>query len=376
MKITVDREKREATVDFTGTSPEQKNNFNAPEPVTRAAVLYAFRVMVEDNIPMNAGCLRPINIVIPEGSMLAPRYPARRRRRQCRDQPARHQRLFGALGALASAQGTMNNLTFGNAQLPVLRDDLLRLAGRRLMTARGFDGTDGVHTHMTNSRLTDPEVLELRFPVLLEDFHIREGSGGKGKWSAGGGTSAPSASSRRWTAPSSPRTATCRRTALTAAATAQLGTTEVRRTRRPHRDARRLRPDRARAGRGGDRHDADGRRIREGGCALTPGQVAASPPTTTLPIDAPLSTSACASCSLAALMGRASGERGADAAFVDEIGHLVPGFGAARIILLVSKVERVNMSSKEATLFLKACRARRRETGGRPRSARYGPAGR
>ena len=114
VKITVDREKREATVDFTGTSPEQKTNFNAPEPVTRAAVLYCFRVMVEDQIPMNAGCLRPINIVIPEGSMLTPRYPAAVVAGNVETSQHVTDCLFGALGALASAQGTMNNLTFGN----------------------------------------------------------------------------------------------------------------------------------------------------------------------------------------------------------------------------------------------------------------------
>ena len=114
VKITVDREKREATVDFTGTSPEQKTNFNAPEPVTRAAVLYCFRVMVEGDIPMNAGCLRPIDIVIPEGSMLSPRYPAAVVAGNVETTQHVTDCLFGALGAMASAQGTMNNLTFGN----------------------------------------------------------------------------------------------------------------------------------------------------------------------------------------------------------------------------------------------------------------------
>ena len=130
VKITVDREKREATVDFTGTSPVMKNNFNAPEPVARAAVLYAFRVMVEGSIPMNAGCLRPIDIIIPDGCMLKPpirppSWPAMSRPRSM--SPTR---IFGAMGALANAQGTMNNLTFGNMTVPVLRDDLLRFAGR------------------------------------------------------------------------------------------------------------------------------------------------------------------------------------------------------------------------------------------------------
>ena len=130
VKITVDKKKREATVDFTGTSPQQPTNFNAPEPVTRAAVLYVFRVMVDDDIPMNAGCLRPINIVIPPKSMLTPEYPAAVVAGNVETSQAVTNCLFGALGALAAAQGTMNNLNFGNAQLSVLRDDLLRLAGR------------------------------------------------------------------------------------------------------------------------------------------------------------------------------------------------------------------------------------------------------
>jgi 5-oxoprolinase (ATP-hydrolysing) len=188
VKITVDKEKREATVDFTGTSPQQATNFNAPEPVTRAAVLYAFRVMVEGDIPMNAGCLRPIHIIIPEGSMLAPRYPAAVVAGNVETSQHVTNALFGALGALASAQGSMNNLTFGNQTYQYYETICSGSPAGTFNNGEGFDGTDGVHTHMTNSRLTDPEVLEFRFPVLLEDFRIREGSGGKGKWSAGGGT--------------------------------------------------------------------------------------------------------------------------------------------------------------------------------------------
>ena len=183
VKITVDRDKREATVDFTGTSPVMKNNFNAPEPVARAAVLYAFRVMVEDNIPMNAGCLRPINIVIPDGCMLRPAYPAAVVAGNVETSQHVTNAMFGAMGALANAQGTMNNLTFGNEKYQYYETICSGSPAGRMNDGRGFDGTSGVHTHMTNSRLTDPEVLELRFPVLLEDFHIREGSGGKGKWS-------------------------------------------------------------------------------------------------------------------------------------------------------------------------------------------------
>jgi 5-oxoprolinase (ATP-hydrolysing) len=188
VRITVDREKREATVDFTGTSPEQKTNFNAPEPVTRAAVLYCFRVMVEDQIPMNAGCLRPIRIVIPEGSMLSPRYPAAVVAGNVETSQHVTDCLFGALGVLASAQGTMNNLTFGNARHQYYETICSGAPAGILNDGTGFDGADAVHTHMTNSRLTDPEILEYRFPVVLEDFHIREGSGGRGRWSAGSGT--------------------------------------------------------------------------------------------------------------------------------------------------------------------------------------------
>ncbi|TRD02634.1 5-oxoprolinase [Mesorhizobium sp. WSM4303] len=188
VKIAVDRQKREATVDFTGTSPVMKNNFNAPEPVARAAVLYAFRVMVEDMIPMNAGCLRPINIIIPDGCMLKPSYPAAVVAGNVETSQHVTNALFGAMGAMANAQGTMNNLTFGNKQYQYYETICSGSPAGQMNSGRGFAGTSGVHTHMTNSRLTDPEVLELRFPVLLEDFHIREGSGGKGKWSAGDGT--------------------------------------------------------------------------------------------------------------------------------------------------------------------------------------------
>ncbi|GGF75069.1 5-oxoprolinase [Azorhizobium oxalatiphilum] len=183
VKISVDKEAREATVDFTGTSPQQPTNFNAPEPVTRAAVLYVFRVMVEDEIPMNAGCLRPIRIVVPEASMLSPRYPAAVVAGNVETSQAVTNCLFGALDAMGASEGTMNNLTFGNETY-----QYYETICSGSPAGPGFDGTDGVHVHMTNSRLTDPEVLETRFPVLLEDFHVREGSGGKGQWNAGGGT--------------------------------------------------------------------------------------------------------------------------------------------------------------------------------------------
>ncbi|RVC44821.1 5-oxoprolinase [Mesorhizobium sp. M4A.F.Ca.ET.090.04.2.1] len=188
VRISVDRQKREATVDFTGTSKVEKNNFNAPEPVARAAVLYAFRVMVEDMIPMNAGCLRPINIVIPDDCMLKPSYPAAVVAGNVETSQHVTNALFGAMGAMANAQGTMNNLTFGNKQYQYYETICSGSPAGQMNSGRGFAGTSGVHSHMTNSRLTDPEVLELRFPVLLEDFHIREGSGGKGRWDAGDGT--------------------------------------------------------------------------------------------------------------------------------------------------------------------------------------------
>jgi 5-oxoprolinase (ATP-hydrolysing) len=183
VKITVDRERREATVDFTGTSPQRDDNFNAPEPVTRAAVLYVFRVMVEDNIPMNAGCLRPIRIIVPEGTMLTPKYPAAVVAGNVEVSQAVTNCLFGALGAMSAAQGTMNNLTFGNDKY-----QYYETICSGSPAGPGWKGTPGVHTHMTNSRLTDPEILELRFPVVLEDFHIRRGSGGAGQFRGGDGT--------------------------------------------------------------------------------------------------------------------------------------------------------------------------------------------
>jgi 5-oxoprolinase (ATP-hydrolysing) len=182
VKITVDKKKREATIDFTGTSPQQPTNFNAPEPVARAAVLYVFRVMVDDEIPMNAGCLRPINIVIPKKSLLSPEYPAAVVAGNVETSQAVTNMLFGALGALAAAQGTMNNLNFGNDKY-----QYYETICSGSPAGPGFNGTDAVHTHMTNTRLTDPEILEFRYPVLLEDFHIRKDSGGKGKWHAGDG---------------------------------------------------------------------------------------------------------------------------------------------------------------------------------------------
>ncbi|AHG49816.1 5-oxoprolinase (plasmid) [Rhizobium leguminosarum bv. trifolii CB782] len=188
VKITVDRQAREATVDFTGTSAQQPTNFNAPEPVTRAAVLYVFRVMVEQPIPMNAGCLRPIRIIVPDGSMLRPAYPAAVVAGNVETSQHVTNALFGALGTLAAAQGSMNNLTFGNATYQYYETICAGGPAGLLNDGTGFNGADGVHSHMTNSRLTDPEVLEFRFPVVLEDFHIRRSSGGRGQYHSGGGT--------------------------------------------------------------------------------------------------------------------------------------------------------------------------------------------
>ncbi|MFC0282654.1 hydantoinase B/oxoprolinase family protein [Camelimonas abortus] len=197
-RITIDPDRQGATVDFTGTSPQQPDNFNAPEPVTRAAVLYVFRVLAGDDIPMNAGCLRPLRIIVPEGSMLSPRWPAAVVAGNVEVSQAVADCLFGALGVLGTAQGTMNNLTFGDDRRQYYETICSGApAGVRgtfynpatATQADGFDGAAAVQTHMTNSRLTDPEVLESRFPVVLEDFHIREGSGGRGRWNAGDGVS-------------------------------------------------------------------------------------------------------------------------------------------------------------------------------------------
>jgi 5-oxoprolinase (ATP-hydrolysing) len=181
--IRVDRRGRRATVDFTGTSPQSSGNFNAPEPITRAAVLYVFRTLVADRIPLNCGCLRPIEIIVPDGSLLKPSYPAAVVAGNVETSQQVVNCLYGALGLLGSAQGSMNNLTFGNESY-----QYYETIASGAPAGPGFDGAAAVQTHMTNSRLTDPEVLELRYPVLLERFEIRRGSGGKGRWQAGDGT--------------------------------------------------------------------------------------------------------------------------------------------------------------------------------------------
>ncbi|MEM8687396.1 MAG: hydantoinase B/oxoprolinase family protein [Pseudomonadota bacterium] len=183
VKISVDRDNRSATVDFTGTSPQQQTNFNAPQPVTRAAVLYVFRLMVADEIPMNAGCLKPITIVFPDDCMLNPQFPAAVVAGNVETSQAVTDTLLGALGAMAACQGTMNNFNFGNDQYQYY-ETICGGSG----AGPWHDGTSAVHTNMTNTRLTDPEILEFRYPVVLEDFHVRRGSGGDGKFKGGDGT--------------------------------------------------------------------------------------------------------------------------------------------------------------------------------------------
>ncbi|MBU6484884.1 MAG: hydantoinase B/oxoprolinase family protein [Betaproteobacteria bacterium] len=181
--IRVDHAARSATIDFTGTSAQQATNFNAPSAVCKAAVLYVFRTLVDDEIPMNAGCLKPLSIIIPEGSMLNPRFPAAVVAGNVETSQTVTDALYGALGVLAASQGTMNNFTFGNDRYQYYET----IAGGS-GAGPGFDGASAVQTHMTNSRLTDPEVLEWRFPVRLEAFSIRRGSGGAGRHRGGDGT--------------------------------------------------------------------------------------------------------------------------------------------------------------------------------------------
>jgi 5-oxoprolinase (ATP-hydrolysing) len=182
VRIAVDREREKAVVDFSGTSPQSESNFNAPEAVTRAAVLYVFRSLIVEDIPLNEGCLEPLDVVIPKGSMLSPCYPAAVVAGNVETSQCVTDALFGALGALAASQGTMNNLSFGNAELQYY-ETIAGGAG----AGPGWNGADAVQTHMTNSRMTDPEVLEQRFPVLIESFAIRRGSGGAGRWRGGNG---------------------------------------------------------------------------------------------------------------------------------------------------------------------------------------------
>jgi 5-oxoprolinase (ATP-hydrolysing) len=180
--VTVDPAARSATIDFTGTSNQLPNNFNAPSAVCMAAVLYVFRTLVDDDIPLNAGCLKPIQVIIPPGSMLNPHYPASVVSGNVETSTCITNALYGALGVMAAAQGTMNNFTFGNA-----RYQYYETISGGSGAGEGFDGTDVVQTNMTNSRLTDPEILEFRFPVRLDSYAIRAGSGGAGRWHGGSG---------------------------------------------------------------------------------------------------------------------------------------------------------------------------------------------
>jgi 5-oxoprolinase (ATP-hydrolysing) len=180
--VTIDRERRCARIDFSGTSRQLPNNFNAPAAVCKAAVLYVFRTLVQDDIPLNAGCMKPLEIIIPDGSLLNPCYPAAVVAGNVETSQYIVDALYGALGLLAASQGTMNNFTFGNDCYQYY-ETICGGAG----AGNGFDGCDAVHTHMTNSRITDPEVLELRFPVLLQEFSIRKGSGGAGRNQGGDG---------------------------------------------------------------------------------------------------------------------------------------------------------------------------------------------
>ena len=182
VRVTVDHESRTATIDFTGTSAQLADNFNAPSSVAMAAVLYVFRTLVAKEIPLNAGCLQPLNVIIPPGTMLSPRYPAAVAAGNVETSQAVTGALYAALGNMAEGSGTMNNVTFGNE-----RYQYYETVASGSGAGEGFDGTDVVQTKMTNSRLTDPEVLEWRYPVRLESYAIRRGSGGPGRWHGGAG---------------------------------------------------------------------------------------------------------------------------------------------------------------------------------------------
>jgi len=180
--VRVDRDARTAEVDFTGTSAQLPGNFNAPSSVAMAAVLYVFRTLVADDIPLNSGCLKPVRVIIPPGCMLAPEYPAAVAAGNVETSQAITGALYAALGVMAEGSGTMNNVTIGNE-----RYQYYETVASGSGAGQGFAGTDVVQTHMTNSRLTDPEVLEWRYPVRLERYAIRHGSGGPGHWPGGEG---------------------------------------------------------------------------------------------------------------------------------------------------------------------------------------------
>jgi 5-oxoprolinase (ATP-hydrolysing) len=182
VKIRVDPQQRSAEIDFTGTSPQSPDNFNAPTAVTMAAVLYVFRTLIDEDIPINAGCLRPLRVIIPPGCLLSPEYPAAVVAGNVETSQAITAALYAALGVQAEGSGTMNNVTFGNE-----RHQYYETVASGSGAGEGFAGTDVVQTHMTNSRLTDPEVLEWRYPVRLESYEILPGTGGAGRWPGGNG---------------------------------------------------------------------------------------------------------------------------------------------------------------------------------------------
>src|SRR5690242_8721426 len=182
VRITIDKRARSATFDFTGTSDQLPDNFNAPYSIVRAASLYVVRTLIDDAIPMNDGCLRPIELVVPEGSMLNPKFPAAVVAGNVETSQVVTDTLFAATGRLAPSQGTMNNFTFGNE-----RHQYYETIAGGSGAGPDHDGTSAVQTHMTNSRLTDPEILETRLPVRLDQFAIRRGSGGEGEHHGGDG---------------------------------------------------------------------------------------------------------------------------------------------------------------------------------------------
>jgi 5-oxoprolinase (ATP-hydrolysing) len=182
VRVKVDPGRRSASIDFSGTSAQLTNNFNAPRAITTAAVLYVFRTLVDDDIPLNAGCLKPLRIIVPQGSMLNPESPAAVVAGNVETSTCVTNALFGALGVMAASQCTMNNFTFGNS-----RHQYYETIAGGSGAGPEFAGTSVVQTHMTNSRLTDPEVLEFRFPVRLESYEIRVGTGGRGQWRGGDG---------------------------------------------------------------------------------------------------------------------------------------------------------------------------------------------
>jgi N-methylhydantoinase B/oxoprolinase/acetone carboxylase alpha subunit len=182
VKISIHRDRREALIDFSGTSRQSDSNLNAPIAVTRAAVLFVFRTLIDANIPLNEGCLKPLKLVVPKGSLLNPEYPAAVVAGNVETSQCVTNALYGALKVMAASQSTMNNLTFGNERYQYYET----ICGGSGAGAT-FDGTDAVHTQMTNSRMTDPEVLEARYPVFVREFSIRKNSGGGGRFKGGNG---------------------------------------------------------------------------------------------------------------------------------------------------------------------------------------------